>query len=119
MRGQQFGHVIAFVESVGLPDPRGEFVRHGCTGLIVLRVVSKDRGIKCPMLIELRWKFDEVPGGGGPGQSGVLAIGEHPVKSVPELVEHRKDVGETNQGGFPFGGLGKVCHVVNDRGGPQ
>ncbi len=85
---EQLCEDVALVESVGLLDLCGEFGRHRCAGLVVLRVVSEDAGVGGPVLVELRGELDEVARHGGTADQRVFDVREHAVERVTELVEH-------------------------------
>ena len=81
----------------------------------MLGVVGKHRRIQRPVLVELRWKLDEIARDVGAGERGVLDVGEHPVQPMAELVEHRRHIVIRQQRGLSRRGLGEVGDIVNDR----
>jgi len=113
--GNNLRQQISLVELSGFANLCGEFRGHGLAGLVVLREMIEYLRIAGPMLVELRWEFDEVAGHVGAGEQRVLGGGEHSVQAMAELVEHGGDVGEADERGLARRGLGEVGDVVDDR----
>ena len=71
------------------------------------------------MLVELRRELYEVRRHIRAGEPRVFDPREQRVQRVPELVEHRLDVLEAQQGRLAGGRLREVGDVENDRPGAQ
>src|SRR5580698_9778046 len=99
--GEELRHVIALVEVLCPLDLRSELRRHDGAGLIVARVMLEDRRVSGPVLVELRGKLDEISRRRGPGNARVFGVGEHPMQSMAELVEHRDDIVEADERRLP------------------
>ena len=117
--GQQFGEVVALVEGFRLLDFGHELRGHGCAGLVVLGVMIEHGGIAGPVLVELRWEFDEIVGHVGAGQAWIFGIGEHGVQRMAEFVEDCGYIIEAEQRGLAGCGLAEIRNVINDGQGVE
>ena len=59
-RGKELGEAESLIECAGLLDLAYQRLRHRRAGLIMLGLVGEHRRLEGPVLVELRWKLDEI-----------------------------------------------------------
>ena len=111
---QQLGVDEALSIGGGGGDFGDKAVGDGLAGFVVACVILHDLRIAAPVFHNLRGHFDEVARDVGTAEGAVVALAEHAVQAVAELVEESFRLVEVEQRRFILGGFGEVANHLND-----
>ena len=113
--GQVLAQGVGRLEVDALQHPLLQVGWHRLSRLAMAGIVVEYLRYRGERLVELRGHLHEVAGHRGAAQTVVLAVGEHPVEGVAELVEERGHLVPGQQRGLSLRGLGVVAHIKYNR----